>query len=148
MSHDPQEVDRIALEKLYSYEIEIREWGMLFDNKYVITTDSIIINYSVIKRPARFAKEVTEGHARSICSSLEKVDMKNMKESYVDNHAPDDMPEYDFRIIRNDETKEFHIYQVKLDEIFNLVAEINKILPKEHRVGYDKEYFRYKKEKK
>jgi hypothetical protein len=41
--------------------------------------------------------------------------------------------------------KAFHIYQVKIEDVFNLVKQINEFLPEEFDIEYNDRYFRWKK---
>ena len=92
-----------------------------------------------------YSKGLVAAEKEEIQSWLLKVNLDKINKQNVDNAAPDDMGEYDFKIKIGKSTKEFHVYQVKIDEVFNLVQQINRFLPDQYRIGYDDEYFRFKK---
>jgi hypothetical protein len=55
------------------------------------------------------------------------------------------MGEFDFKITIDKTVKESHIYQIKIENVFNLVQQINKFLPDKYQIGYDDNYFRFLK---
>jgi len=131
------------------YKIEIEESGMLFDNFFTIKNDSIIIKNRNIGvdslADTSYSKVLADTAQIILTKALAKVDLNKIEKNYVDNKAPDDLGEYDFKILIGTNKKEFHIYRVKVDEIFNLVKQINTLLPNKFRIGYDDSYFNFGK---
>ena len=131
-----------------NYKIEIRLWGLLIggDKTWTITQDSIsIIQKNFKDSTDTYSKMLSSADNQRIIETLTKVDLRKIKNEYVNNSAPDDMGEYDFKITVDTQTKEFHIYRVKVDEIFNLVKQINGLLPDKYQIGYNVEYIGHKK---
>jgi len=133
--------------KITNYKIEIKQWGLLTvgDCYWSITFDSIKVKWENIGYPSyNYSKALTSAESLTIIEALKKVKLKRKKDDYVDNSVGDDMGEYDFEILFYGQTKVFHVYQVKLDDIFYLVKKINELLPYSHQIGYNDEYFRIK----
>jgi len=134
--------------KTADYRIEIRTYGMTWDDKYLFTHDSIIITPKrIIKKDsaAVFLKKLSESDQQTIINALLQINFDDIDPMYVNNSAPDDMPEFDFEITVNSKIKKFHIYQVKVNDIFNLVKQLNKLVPDNYKIGYTEAYFRYLK---
>jgi hypothetical protein len=134
-------------DKALTYKIEIRQWGLMLvgDVTWEITNKTILIKRQNINGSIdTFSKSLTQNDVQLILTLLKKIDQKNKGESV--KNPPDDMGEYDFKISNGEKVSEFHLYQVKIPEVFNLVKQINNFLPEEDQIGYNDEYFRYKKQ--
>jgi len=130
------------------YKIEIDNWGLLISagSSWTITNDSIIsIRRSIRKDNDTFYYKLLLTESNLIKSYLTRLDFKNLKKNYVDNSAADDMGEFNFKINFRKKKYEFNIYQVKIIQVYELVNEINKYLPKKYHIGYDEKYFIDKK---
>src|SRR5438045_6842094 len=106
------------------YKIEIENWGLLIagNANWSISKDSIY--FSRQSRNGHFeayTKKLSQTENQSIGNYLMKINLDSINKNNVDNSAPDDMGEYDFKIIIDKTTREFHIYQIKIDDVFNLV---------------------------
>jgi hypothetical protein len=134
-------------EKLSTYKIEIRQWGLMVigDITWEITPATILIKKQNLNGSVdTFTKKLNRDDRLSIISLLKKIDQEKYTAERVTN-PPDDMGEYDFEIQLDNKKVKFHLYQIKIDEVFNLVSSINTILPAEYQIGYNDEYFRYLK---
>lgn len=134
--------------KAVYYKIEIKNWGLLFtgNTNWLISSDSISFSRQNFNGEFEsFAKYVSNAENESIVNYLKKINLSSINKNNVDNSAPDGMGEFDFKIIIDTTENEFHIYQIKIDELFNLVQQINKFLPEKYHIGYDDTYFRFKK---
>ncbi|RZK00599.1 MAG: hypothetical protein EOO46_20985 [Flavobacterium sp.] len=135
-------------EKPLLYKIEIENWGLLLgpNTTWMISKDSISVRRQNLNGTVEiFTTVLSTKEKDSIQTSLLKVDLNKLNRENVDNSAPDDMGEFDFKLTVGKATKEFQIYQVYLDSIFNLVKQINIFLPNKYDIGYNAEYFRFKK---
>jgi len=132
------------------FRIEVKEESMLWLNTYLVTKDSLTINrfnrvtnartYTLIK----LKKDQNAGFERV----MTEINWSAMQETYVDATAPQDMYTYTFAFTLDDMKKQVKIYQVKQDEIFNLVGDINQVICRfsaEYQVGYTEEYFKNKR---
>jgi len=130
------------------YKIEIKNWGLLIsgNTNWTITNSTIsVLRQNINGSIDTFSKRLSMTENNIIISNLTKINLTSINESNVDNSAPDDMGEFDLEITFDKTTKEFHIYQVKIDDVFNLVFQVNKYLPDKYHIGYDENYFRFKK---
>jgi hypothetical protein len=128
------------------FNIEIHRWGMMIgaDKITIVTQDSIIVHtISLVDKSGEYRKALNTSEKQKIAEAFSKIDLDNLKDDYTDNNASDDLDEYDFKITMGKKIKAFHIYRVKVDEVFNLVQAINSTLPKEQQIGYNDEYFNY-----
>jgi len=128
-----------------NFQIEIKESGMISDNSFIISQDSLSVKKvspSMVNYNSEFSKKLSLADKQLLIEELNKIDLSIIQKNYVNNSAPDDMLEYDFKITIDGQTKEFHIYQVKIDNIFNLVRQINTLLPEKFKIGYNDEYFK------
>ena len=128
-----------------NFKIEITESAMLFENVFIITQDSLSVKKtspSMRGYNDKFSAKLSLTDRQSLVDTLTKLDLSKIQKSYVDNSAPDDMCEYDFKISIDGQTKEFHIYQVKVNDIFHLVMQINGLLPDKFKIGYNDAYFK------
>lgn len=129
------------------FEIKVEPWGRIADGGAfaVITDDSIKISYSrtLFDSVETYAKRLSEQERRRIKSKLRKIDLLSLKEDYTNEHAGDCGGEFDFVLTIDEVRKKFHIYKVKVDPVFNLIAEINKMLPEKFQIEYNDEYFRW-----
>jgi len=126
------------------FSITIHEWSMVFENSFRIHDDSVKISIKGKNPEKRFVKLLSEKERESVIAQLHRVNWKEIKKSYVDNNAPDDLLEYDFSITLNNEIREFHIYQVEVEDMIALVQVINQLLPSEFRISYDDNYVKKK----
>src|ERR1041384_6224570 len=120
------------------FSIEIHRWGLLMgaDKITTITQDAITVQTMNMTNTApAYKKTLSEAEKQSIAKALAEIDLDKLKDDYTNNNAPDDVGEYDFTIKIGEKIKAFHIYQVKVDEVFNLVKTINSSLPAEEQVG-------------
>ena len=134
------------------FRIYINCSGQLWAGGYDanITQDSIIIRRSegpdpVDSKTEYYKRKMTSDEKKVISHALLKINPDNLQKDYTDNDAPDDRAEFDFKLTINSNTKAFHIYEVKIPEIFELVRQINLMLPQKFRIGYDDRYFSWKK---
>lgn len=130
-----------------NYKIEVKMWGLLGggDCLWTVSSDSITFKEMNHDSTITFSKALSSVERETIVDALSKVELDEIQNEYVDNSAPDDLGEYDFKISIDGQTKEIHVYQVKLESIFILVKKINRLLPDNHQIGYNEEYFRFKK---
>jgi hypothetical protein len=126
------------------FSISIKKWGMIFENNFRIHDDSVKISLKGKNPEKRFVKILTEKEKESIISQVRRINWKEIKKSYVNDRASDDLTEYDFSITFNKEVHEFHIYQVVVEDIIALVQAINALLPSEFRISYDDNYVKRK----
>lgn len=127
------------------FSIEIHCWGLMkgADKTVIVNQHSIVIqSMNLVDTAASFRKKLSSSEKLQIAKSLSEIDLDKLQKDYTDNNAPDDMGEYDFKISIGEKTKSFHIYQVKVPEVFNLVRTINSLLPQEEKIGYDESYFK------
>ena len=123
--------------------IEIKEWNLSLNNSYLISMDSIVITRkSLREKQDTYSKAITDAERLAITEALKKIDLKSIKKSYVDNSAPDNLPEYDFTLTIDNDTKTIHIYQTKVDDILYLTKQINLLLPEKYQIGYTEKYFK------
>ena len=129
------------------YKVEIVKWGFSFfgNATWEINEDSISVEMKTIKYDSvtNYSKKLSITERQTIFYWLSKIDLQKIEKENVNNSAPDDMGEYDFDITINDQSKKFHIYQVKIDAVFNLVKQVNLLLPSQYQVGYNDSYFRF-----
>ncbi len=129
------------------FEIKVEPWGRIADGGTfaVITDDSIKITYSrtFFDSVETYSKLLSKQERDRIKSKLGKIDFESLKDDYTNNHAGDCGGEFDFVLTIDEVRKKFHIYKVKVDPVFNLIAEINKMLPRKFRIEYNDEYFRW-----
>ena len=119
---------------------------MTGNTNWSISKDSIFFSRQNINGGLEtFTKKLSQAENESLVNYSTKIDLNSINKKNVDNSAPDDIGEFDFKITINKTVKEFHIYQIKIDDVFNLVKQINKFLPDKYHVGYDDNYFRFKK---
>jgi hypothetical protein len=126
------------------FNISIKEWGMIFENNFRIHGDSVKISLKGKNPEKRFVKILSEKEKESIIAHLKRISWKEIKRTYVNDQAPDDLAEYDFSIAFNKEVREFHIYQVAVEDMIALVQVINVLLPSEFRISYDDNYVKKK----
>ena len=140
-----QFVDYSQQSDIRHFEIKVEPWGRMFGGGTfaTITDDSIKIacSRSIEDKEERYSKRLNERERSQIKYNLKKIDLLNLKANYTDNDAPDDMGEFDFILTIDKAQKKIHIYQVKVDPIFNLVAEINKMVPEKFQIEYNNRYF-------
>ncbi len=134
--------------KPVKYKIAILRWGLMFygDATWKITEGDISIKMPTMRRDSvtNYLRNLSIAERQTIFYWLSKIDLQKIEKENVNNTAPDDMGEYDFAISVNHQSKKFHIYQVKIDAVFNLVKQINLLLPAQYQIGYNDSYFRFK----
>lgn len=128
------------------FEISVEPWGRIMGGGTfaVITDDSIRITYSrtLFDSVETYNKLLSKQERHRIKSKLGKIDLESLKDDYTNNHAGDCGGEFDFFLTIDEVHKKFHIYKVKVDPVFNLIAEINNMVPEKFRIAYNDEYFR------
>lgn len=133
--------------KPIKYKVEIVQWGLMFhgNTTWQITEDSISIKMHARQYDSltSYSKGLSITERQTIFYWLSKIDLQKIEKENVNNTAPDDMGEYDFDISINQHSKKFHIYRVKIDSVFNLVKQINLLLPAQYQIGYNDSYFRF-----
>ena len=131
------------------FMIEIKEESMLWNNTYHVTNDTLTIHRfnRATQLTTHTVVRLTKMQNAEIENHLSKMDWNGLKESYIDTAAPQDMFTYSFTFEWNKTVKKVRIYQVKQEEIFNLVEIINHmiILPEDYKIGYNEAYFRTSK---
>lgn len=110
-----------------------------------VTHDSIVATSGMLimgeRRATRFKKALTGSEIEKLNQSLSKIDVRKLKERYHSS-VVDDADEFEFTFNINNETKRTKIYGVRHTRIFNLVGEINKMVPEEFKIYYDDDYLR------
>lgn len=130
-----------------TYKIEIRQWGLMMvgDISWTIMNNTISISRKNINGSTEtYSKSFSKTDEQTIIDLLKKINIEKNKKNIVKN-APDDMGEYDFKLSIDQKSSEFHLYQVRIEEVFNLVKQINNFLPEKYHIGYNDDYFRFMK---
>jgi hypothetical protein len=121
--------------KIASYKIEITEWGLFLKGEGNWKISNKIISFhreNINGTIDTLSKSISTRDADSISYWLRRIDINKNKKDTVEN-APDDMGEYDFKFFINNQIHQFHLYQVKIDEVFNLVRYIITFFQRSHK---------------
>ena len=137
-SHDIKQNDN---NKVKNFTVVIEEWSWLSKTIYKITNDSIVIT-SLNENQAKSVEILKPGNMSGIHRAIDKIDLSKLKNQYVMHDGPDDYIEFDFSFDIDGEKKQVAVFLTRVEELYQLVAEINNFLPKHHKINYDAEYFK------
>jgi|GEM_PF-3009095 len=134
------------------FEISVRQFGFMTkgDYKARITQDSIIVTSymgsdAALGKAETFRKQLTDGEREEITQLISGNSFQSTKTIYMDPHAPEDKGNFEFKIPVAGKIKSIDIYEVKVPEIYKLVATVNKCIPVAFHIPYDDKYLNWKK---
>ena len=128
-------------------KLTIRESTMAGNSYYEVTPDSILIMatyYSPHKKTTEFKKALSKDERQKLEKALLKIEIKELKDSYFGQDVSDDNYEFEFTFDVNGTNKKTRIYEYKHKDIFELVRQINLLLPENYLVHYDEKYCKNK----
>lgn len=135
-SESPQHVN--------DYEIYIRRWGGLVpDKRWYIMPDSVLISYTNPQNNQYecYVLRYTPEQKQQLKQIVESWDIDEFEPKNVSDVSVDCNWEFDFAVTLDSASRHFHVYMEKIDEMYVICSEIDKMLPPEHQVGYDEKYF-------
>lgn len=132
----------------HDFKIIIEEFAMLGISVTTLTQDSLVIttrgfdfkdNISTDKK-TQFKKRLTNDERNDFITSISRINLKTMRDSYYGEHLSSDNYEFTFTFDINGVTKKTTIYEYKHKEMFDLVSKINKLTPESFRIMYNEWY--------
>lgn len=81
------------------------------------------------------------GYFEKFKQLLAKLNLDDLKESYV-NQSIDDGLDFEFTFNINHKTKQTLIHYIRVNDLMNLVAQINNMIPPEFAIHYDEDYLK------
>jgi len=128
-------------EKIENFEIiiTVKRFGRKF-HIVTVNQDSIIVerNVNIQKNYSKERRLFTNEEKTNYISFLEKFPIDDFKEYYY-NKMVKDGTQLNFSIKINAKHKEIGLANYYIKELGELVAETNKLIPKEYMIGYSKE---------
>lgn len=99
-----------------------------------ITQDSLIWKDQSGQKP-RFVKALSQTEIREFARFLQKINLLQLKEDYV-NHQVDDGIEFTINISIQNQQKTIQVANYYQPEIHKLIKTLNRLLPQEKRLYY------------
>ena len=124
------------------FEIIIEQSNMFGDSRLTLTQDSIkVISRTTLSgtKELTFKHSLTKKEKKELKLLISTIDLKKLEKTYHSDLV-DDHYEFEFMFDVNGEIKMTTIYGVRHNEIFDLVKQVNSILPKEFEIQYNDNY--------
>lgn len=112
------------------------------DRDYLVTPDSLIIDFKTIEGHAHYSKVLTNSEHEDLLSSFSKIYLSNVKPSYKPKTINvSDAASYNISISKGKIIKTTNVYCVRWEPLYTFSKKLDRLLPHNYKINYTSSYF-------